>query len=573
MTIRQELEQYSKDCINGVIRSCKKHKQACQRLLNDFANKDSQYYWDEDEANKIVKWFSLLRHHKGILANQPIVLTTWQKFFLCQIYGWRRKDNARKRFTMSFIEVARKNAKSQMEAGVILYEISVQATKNQEIYETYCAGVKRDQSNLIFNECINLLTGSPLRSKFKITRDRIEHIKTRSFLKALCKQDGKNGDGTNPAVLVLDEYHQHPTTEFYDLGLGANSKESLLMIITTAGMDLTFPCYTEEYSYCSKILDPDVDVQNESYFVDILEMDEDDDPREMEIWEKANPIRMSYAKGREDIEKAWRIAKEIPEKMIPFMTKCLNKWVQQKENGYMDMSKWKECEVTHIPYDLDGAPVYVGFDMSAKIDLTSVAFVLPVQSDEQDVSGVPVVKYICFSHSFIPNQSKLRERILKDKVPYDAWERNGYLSLTDSEVVDQSVVMQYVLNRCKKENWKIECLCFDPANAIKLMTDLEDEGFPVEEIYQSRRSLNESTCGFREQAYCKNVIYTYNPLLNYAMSNAVTTQKDGYIKIDKDKSTKRIDPVDAMLCAFKLAVYHEFIDYQTDDEWLESEGW
>lgn len=184
-----------------------------------------------------------------------------------------------------------------------------------------------------------------------------------------------------------------------------------------------------------------------------------------------------------------------------------------------------------------------------------------------------MIHYVCFSHSFIPNKEKLRERIIKDKVPYDAWERNGYLTVTNTEIVDQSAVMQYVKDICEKNNWKIECLCFDPANASKMMMDLSNEGYLVEEVYQSHRSLNESTAGFREKVYEGNVIYTCNPLLNFAMSNAVVKQSNGLIKIDKDAAKKRIDPVDALLCAFKLALYHEFFDETLTDEWLDNDEW
>ena len=97
-------------------------------------------------------------------------------------------------------------------------------------------------------------------------------------------------------------------------------------------------------------------------------------------------------------------------------------------------------------------------------------------------------------------------------------------------------------------------------NASKLMMDLSDEGYDVEEVFQSHKSLNESTQGFREQVACGNILYTRNPLLNYAMSNAVIRRNNGLIKIDKDATTKRIDPVDAVLCAYKLAMYHVFGD-------------
>lgn len=578
----ENIKKYAKNCISGEIISCKKHKWACERFLKDAEqfenNPDYPFYWSEESAQNIVDWFALLRHSKGVLARQPIILTDWQKFRICQLYGWRRKKNGYRRFKKSFTEVARKNAKSQEEAGIALYEISVTATKNNEVCEEYTAGVKRDQSKIVFNEAELMLRGSPLRQKFDIKRDEIKHAKTGSFIKALSKEDGKSGDGTNPAGLIIDEYHQHPTTEFYDLGLGSNTKEPLLMIITTAGVDLTYPCYVTEYTYCSKVLDPNVDVENEEYLIDICEMDEEDyrnldNLENEELWKKANPIRMTYDEGIDKIRGEYKIAKEIPEHMTAFLTKCLNVWVQAQENGYMDMAKWKACQVDKLPVDTKGMSVYVGFDMSAKIDLTSVAFILPFKSEEKDAEGEKIIKYIVYSHSFIPNREKLTERKRKDKADYDAWERMNLLTVTDTPIVDQNAVMKYVKDTCKEHEWNIECLCFDPANAAKLMMDLSDEGYEVEEVYQSHKSLNESTQGFREQVYSGNIIYTYNPLLNFAMSNAVIRKNQGLIKIDKDATTQKIDPVDAILCAYKLALYHEFTQsfLKSIDEYLESD--
>lgn len=557
MTILEELKQYAKDCLEDVIVSGEKHKWACIRFLDDIKRsklnvlaQSFEFYWNEEEAEKIVEWFRYLRHSKGVLSGKPIELTTWQKFCLCQIYGWRHIETDYKRFTMSFIEVARKNAKSQMEAGVVLYEMATQSTRNKEIYECYCAGTKREQSEIIFEECINLLSrGSPLRSKFSITKKRITHIKTGSFLKALNKEDGRKGDGSNPAILVLDEYHQHETTEFYELSYGSNTKESLLMIITTAGKDLTYPCFTQEYELCSKILNPDIDITNENYFVDICEIDDDDDPEDVECWKKANPIRMYYPEGVKKIKEAYEIAKNTPEKMIGFLTKCLNRWVQAKDKGYMDMKKFKACQVKEIPYDLKGRHVFVGFDMSSKIDLTSVAFVIPI------VEGKDVI-YVVFTHSFIPNEEKLRERTMKDKVPYSSW-LGKYLTLTDTPIVDQGAVMEYVLDFCEKHELVIDTLCFDPANASKIMMDLSNQGYNVEEVYQSYKSLNEATEGFREEVYCKKVMYLENPLFNFAMSNAVIRKNGGLIKIDKDATKFKIDPVDAALCGYKLARYYD----------------
>lgn len=570
MTCLEEIMEYAQACISGKIPAGTKHIWACQRLLRDverIGQDDFPYIWDEERAEKIVTWFSLLRHSKGELAGTPIHLTAWQKFRECQLYGWRHKESGRKRFHQSFTEVGRKNAKSQLEAGEALNEISEQATRNNEVYEVYTAGIKRDQSKIVFTECDLMTRGTLIRPLFRFKRDEIVHVKTGSFIKALSKEDGKKGDGTNPAVLIIDEYHQHPDTDFYDLGLGSNVKDKMLTIITTAGKDLTYPCYTQEYAYCSKILNPDIDVWNDSYFVDICEADKEDDPGELTTWQKANPIRAFYPAGIDMISSAYEIARQMPEKMIAFQTKVLNIWVSARKCGYMDMQKWKACEVSEFPVSLEGRPVYVGFDMSSKIDLTSIAFIVPYESEVYDESGKKIVKYLLWSHSFIPTYEALREHVLRDKAPYDAWKEQGFLTVTDTPIVHQGAVMQYVRKETEKYKLDVRCLCFDPANASKLMMDLSAEGYTVEEVYQSHRSLNESTCGFREQVYEQNVLYLPNPVLTYAMSNAVTRVNGGLIKIDKDAATQRVDPVDATLCAFKLALYHDF-EAENYDEYV-----
>ena len=570
MTIKQELITYAKRCLNDKITSCTKHKWSCLRFLNDLQRakqKSCPFVWNESEAQKIVTWFSYLRHSKGILAGQPIVLTTSQKFDLCQIYGWRKKGINLRRFNKSYTQKSRKNAKSQEQAGVVLYELSYGSSKNHEVNECYCAGTKREQSKIVFEEAALMLKGSPLALKFNCSKTEIKHIKSGSFFRPLSKDDRKNGDGTNPAVLILDEYHQHPTTEFYDLAIGSNTKEPLLMIITTAGKDLNVPCYTDEYAYCSDLLNPDKpDIVNDEYFVDIFEAEPGvqltDETYEMLV-EMSNPIRASYPEGRKKIYDDYVIAKQIPGKMTSFLTKALDVWVQAKDGGYMDMAKWNKCKVQELPIDIKGMPVYVGFDMSAKIDLTSVAFIIPFKDGE-------TVKYILFTHSFIPNRERLQEHITVDKMPYDAWERNGFLTVTDTEVVDQNQVMKYVRGFCSSQDLKIQMLCFDPDNATKLMLELSDE-FEVVEVYQSHKSLNESTKTFREQVFSGNVCFLNNPLLNYAMGNAVVKTNNGLIKIDKDAARKRIDPVDATLCAFKLALYHEFTDVNYSDKWLDED--
>ena len=564
MTILEELIKYANDCLNDLYVnefenyiSCQKHKWSCERFLNDLdriGNNDFPFIWNEEQAQKIVKWFTYLRHSKGVLSGTPIILTSWQKFCICQIYGWVNKDTGYKRFTKSFMEVGRKNAKSQIESGIALYELACSSTKNNEVYEICCAGVKRKQSKVVFDECKLMLKGSPLATKFKVNRDTIIHPKSGSTMTPLSKEDGQKGEGGNIALMIIDEYKDHPTDEFYTMAVyGQNTKEPLLMIITTAGRNLNYPCFTQEYKYCSNILNPNlIEVVNDSYFVDILELDEGDKEDDFNVWYKANPIRMTYADGQKKIREAYQVAKDIPEKMPDFLTKCLNVWVQASEHGYMDMAKWNKCKVDKILFNLRGLDVFVGVDISAKIDLTSVTFVIPIMDGE-------IKKYIIFSHSFIPNREKLMERKFKDKVAYDTWENQKFLTVTNTPTVNQKAVIDYIINTCKENEWNIYNICPDPHNSTLFSQELSDMGLDVVEVYQSQQALNESTCGFREEVYEGRVMYTYNPLLNFAMGNAIVTPPvRGNIKIDKDHTIQRIDPVDALLCGYQLARYYQF---------------
>jgi phage terminase large subunit-like protein len=197
MNTLDNITDYAKRCISGKIPSGKKHKWACERLLRDverIGDEDFPYVWDEGRAQNIIDWFAELRHSKGVLAGEPIRLTDWQQFRICQLYGWVHGETGKRRFKKSFTEVARKNGKSQEEAGIALYEISVTATNNQEVAEVYTAGVKKDQSKIVFDEAKLMLRGSPLRTKFDINRTEIRHRKTGSFIRPLSKEDGKTGD-------------------------------------------------------------------------------------------------------------------------------------------------------------------------------------------------------------------------------------------------------------------------------------------------------------------------------------------------------------------------------------------
>ncbi|MGG3893171.1 terminase large subunit [Geobacillus stearothermophilus] len=565
--LKQWLIDYCHDVLNGEIVACQKHKWACERFLRDIEREGTDefpYIFDEEKALRFLKWMTLFKHTKGKLAGQLIEPHPIQIFVFGNIYGWVHKDTGLRRFKKGYWQVARKNAKSQSLACVGSYEAFA---FGENMSEVYIGATKTEQSRIVWNEIKAQIQGCDfLKGKYKIAYGKIEHLKSGSFIAALSKDAGKTGDGLNVQCGIIDEYHAHPTSEIYDVlvsGTGARP-QPLMMIITTAGFDLSHPCYSVEYQYVSKLLDPNNPIENDEYFVMINELDKDDDIKDEKNWEKANPILCSYEEGVNFLRGELKAALDVPEKMRNFLTKNMNIWVDMKDNGYMDMSKWADCGQDFDLTTLEGMECTVGVDLSAKIDLTSVGF-------EFKKDG----KYIVLSHSFMPEDTLDRKR-KTDKVPYDLWVQQGWITTTPGAVVDYNFIKSYIKQFEQQYNVKIREICADPWNATQFMQDMEAEGYTVVEIRQGIQTLGSATKDFREQVYQGNVIHNNNPVLTWALSNAVTRQDaNENIMLDKSKSTERIDPIAAVLNAHVRAMLKaDTIDInKVTEEYLKMMGW
>jgi phage terminase large subunit-like protein len=565
--LKQWLIDYCHDVLNGDIIACQKHKWACRRFLRDVEREGTDefpYVFDEEKALRFLNWMTLFKHTKGKLAGQRIEPAPIQVFVFGNIYGWVHKETGLRRFKKAYWQVARKNAKSQSLACVGSYEAFA---FGESMAEVYIGATKTEQSKIVWNEIKAQIQGCDfLKGKYKIAYGKIEHLKSSSFIAALSKDAGKTGDGLNVQCGIIDEYHAHPTSEIYDVlvsGMGARP-QPLMMIITTAGFELQHPCYSVEYQYVSKILDPNNPIENDEYFVMINELDKDDDIKDEKNWEKANPILCSYEEGVNFLRGELKAALDVPEKMRNFLTKNMNRWVDMKDNGYMDMSKWAACGQDFDLTTLEGLECTVGVDLSAKIDLTSVGF-------EFKKDG----KYIVLSHSFMPEDTLDRKR-KTDKVPYDLWVQQGWITTTPGAVVDYNFIKSYIKNFEQQYNVKIREICADPWNATQFMQDMEAEGYTVVEIRQGIQTLGSATKDFREQVYQRNVIHNNNPVLTWALSNAVTRQDaNENIMLDKSKSTERIDPIAAVLNAHVRAMLRiETVDInEITEEYLKMMGW
>lgn len=572
MTLTDELIQYSKDCIADTRHVCQKHRWACERFLNDLkksGTKDFPYIFDEEKALRFFEWAALHKHTKGVLAGEPIEFTPVQRFIFGNVYGWVHQETGLRRFRKAYWQVARKNAKSQSLAIVGDYELMA---LGEPMSEVYIGATKSMQAKIIYNEVVAMLKRCPLlKGKWHESYGVIRHPKSDSILRALSKDDGKTGDGLNPQCGLIDEYHAHPTDEILEVintGMVAR-RQPLLFIITTAGTNFGGPCYRVEYPLVEKILDPSLDFDVADYFCMVNELDRDqegnliDDVKDEECWVKANPIAATYPEGLANIRSKLASALESPEKMESFLTKNMNLWVNQSAMSYMDMAKWKERgAITKIPVDLYGRSAYVGIDLSKRIDLTAAGIIVPIDVDS-------AVQYVVRAHGFIPEDTvAVHEKT--DKVPYRAWAKAGYLTITPGDVVDYRFIESWIHETTDDLGVNVKELCYDPYNATHFAQDFDAQGITTVEVRQGMRTLSEPTKAFREEAYRGNILHEPNPLLDWAVSNAVTKRDHNEnIILDKEKSTNRIDPIAAVINAFsraRVTAEEDMSDYVLSDD-------
>lgn len=572
MTLLEELTQYSHNCIKDTAHVCQKHRWACERFLRDVQRAGTEefpYVFDEEKAQRFFNWAHLHRHTKGVLAGEPIDFAPIQRFIFGNVYGWVHQDTGLRRFRRAYWQVARKNAKSQSLAIVGDYELMA---LGEPMSEVYIGATKTLQAKIIYNEVIAMLKRCPLLTgKWHESYGVIRHPKSDSILRALSKDDGKTGDGLNPQCGLIDEYHAHPTDEILEVintGMVAR-RQPLLFIITTAGNNFGGPCYRVEYPLVEKILNPAIDFDVVDYFCMVNELDRDDegnlidDVKNEDCWVKANPIAAAYPEGLANIRSKLDSAIESPEKMESFLTKNMDLWVNQSAMSYIDMAKWKERgAITELPVDPYGYDVYVGVDLSRRIDLTAAALVMPLDDDG-------TTKYLVRAHGFIPEET-IAAHEKTDKIPYRAWARAGYLTITPGDVVDYRFISTWIREQVDTLGVNLREVCYDPYNATHFAQELDAQGIMTVEVRQGMRTLSEPTKAFREEAYRDNILHEPNPLLDWAISNAVTKRDHNEnIMLDKEKSTNRIDPIAAVINAFSRAhvmAEEDLSDYVLSDE-------
>lgn len=562
---------YAKKVVAGEILKGRSEVLACQRHLDDLERKDFDYIFDVGLAEKAIDVANELTILEG---TEPKKLKTrgFQDFIIGSIHGWRRKRTYKLRFREAYVQMARQNGKSFISGTMANYRASFGGYNKGRIF---CTATKQDQANIVWDEVEKfILADKDLADLYRIRRHErtITSLVTGTEIKSVGR-DTKSADGFRSILAIIDEYHAHPTNQMYKLMLDGqiNVDSPLTIAITTAGFNLNGPCY-KQYEFAKQVLEGVV--EKESLFIYIAEMDKDDDIWDYKNWAKANPLLLwneddSYNLERvKDLsEKAIDAKAKEGEDLYNFLTKSLNQWVSFSGASYVDLAKLKESQSPMTLEDMRGKGAFLGIDLSSGGDLTSIALVFPLDNH----------KYYVHSQSFMP-KLRLGDHEAMDKAPYTIWAKKGLLILTEGVFglkTDYKYIIQYLKDIIAKYEINILAVGYDPHNAAAFLADLDFLSCDLVEIKQSARSLNDATVDLQLSVEAGQVIINEKAdLLMWSFANAKITQNSfGEIKVMKEQSTEKIDPVDAVIDAWKLAMaLDSSVNYdasQDTEEWLE----
>ena len=497
-------------------------------------------YYDKDSADYAVNFIECLSHTKGKWSGKPFELIDWQEQIIRDIFG-TLKSNGYRQFNTAYIEIPKKMGKSELAAAVALLLCCGDGEERAEVYG--CAA-DRQQASIVFEVAADMVRMSPALSKrVKIlsATKRIVFQPTNSFYQVL-SAEAYSKHGFNIHGVVFDELHTQPNRKLFDVmtkGSGDARTQPLYFLITTAGSDTKSICYETHQKAKDLLEGRKVDP---TFYPVIYGADESDDWTDPKVWKKANPS-LGITVGIDKVKAACESAKQNPAEENTFRQLRLNQWVKQAVR-WMPMDRWDKCAFAVNEEELLGRVCYGGLDLSSSIDITAFVLVFPPE-DEDD-------KYVVLPYFWLPEET-LNLRVNRDHVPYDVWEKQGYLKTTEGNVVHYGFIEKFIESLGEKYN--IREIAFDRWGAVQMVQNLEGMGFTVVPFGQGFKDMSPPTKELMKLTLEEKVAHGGHPVLRWMMDNIfIRTDPAGNIKPDKEKSTEKIDGAVATIMALDRAI-------------------
>lgn len=542
--------QYCTDVVTGKIPAGPYVIAACQRHLNDLERakgKDFPYRFDKEKANRRCRFSELLHHVKGKWAGQRIVLEPHQVFIQCCIWGWVKKSNGMRRFSIVYICIPRKNGKSVDAATAGLYMLAADKEKGAEVYsgatsekqalEVFRPAWMMANKNEGLREAFDLsLSGNP---KNPTSIYRLEDM---SRFEPLI---GKPGDGASPHCAIIDEYHEHKTSDQYDTmdtGMGAR-EQPLIFVITTAGTDTSSPCY-DMHLRAIKVLEGTI--EDEAFFAIMYGVGPDDDWKDFEVWKKANP-NYGVSVDADYLHRKYTETMTNAAKQNINLCKHLNMWMNAGV-AWLNMVKWEACKDTSLKLeDFAGRRCFAAFDLASKIDISSLLLLF---EHRKEINGEMADGYVAFCRHYLPEETIH----LAGNEHYVKWVKEGWITQTPGARTD----FRYIEDDLKEinGNYPIFELAYDPRESTYLINNVmewlgthwlvDQEVNRCVEITQGPALMSEPMKETEALIYDGKLWHIGDPVLTWMMGNIVQRQgrNTGPVKYyypTKERNENKID--------------------------------
>lgn len=534
-------ELYAEQVRSGEILVCEYVRLAVERYYADLDRAlDKGWYFDKRAAMRAIRFIEKLKHTKGEWAGQRFRLEPWQQFVLWNIFGWENADGTR-RFRYAYIEIARKNGKTALSAGIGLYMLFADGESRPEVYS---AATVKDQAKICFSDAVEIVKATDLKNYLTPYRNSIVYELKGGTMKPLSSDYGTH-DGLNPSCGIIDEFHAHKDSGMFDViksAFGAR-RQPLMFIITTAGFDKSGVCYAYRENVIKVLRGVNED---DSLFGIIYTLDDKSEWDDPKMWIKANP-NLGVSLSADYLADQVKDAKNRPEAVRNVMTKNVDLWVDAERTWILD-DVWQKCIGTTDPADLKGCACWGGLDLSNVSDIT--AYVLLFHEND---------RFQLLPHFWIPEE-KMLEKVRKENINYDKWVANDYVTVTPGNVIDYDFVKADILRIVA--DYDLRTSAYDRWNSSQTIIDLQNEGMECNPFGQGYGSMSAPTKEFEKLVLTGKIEHFGNPVLRWMLaSTLVKTDPAGNIKPDKEKSTQKIDGIVAAIMALG-----EWLTAQANDD-------
>lgn len=531
LTFSERAVRYADEILDGRP-ACEYVKQACQRFIDDLQRED--IYLDQDKAEEWCRFLEKLPHVKGKWKGQKFILSDWQIFCTVNIFGFYVTKTGKRRFKQVYIEVPRKNGKSFWVAGIGLGMITIEGESGAEVY---CGATTEEQAWHVFKPAKLICDRLPaFRKKYNIDSNA-KTITITSEGAVFKPVVGNPGDGGSPSCAIVDEYHEHKTSDMvgtFETGMGAR-QNPLMIQITTAGSDTGGPCYAARDDLTQILKGA---VEDDSIFGIIYTLDEDDEWDTVDAQIKANP-NYGVSVDKDFLMGQLNQARRSAIKQVDYKTKYLNMWVGAKA-AWMNMLAYQACKKKISLDDFRGRKCYVALDLATKKDIACMAILFPPENGE---------KWTAFVKHYLP------EDVINEggNTRYKAWHADGWFTATPGNITDFSYIEDDL--REIKSNHEIISVPYDPFQATYIATRMLEEGFPMVEVGATVKNLSEPMKELDAKILQKDIQFQHDPVLMWMFGN-VTAKLDKKDNIfpNKERFENKIDGVVALIMAMNRAV-------------------